>query len=281
MPTAIVTDSTCDLPAALTAERQIYVVPQYVVWGTKSYLDGVELTAEEFYRRLPTEKILPKTSQPSPGDFAAMYRKAKEETNADAIVCITLTADLSGTHNSAVQAVSQVDFPVHVIDARTASLPLGFLVLTAADARDAGQSAEQIAATVKAALSKVQIYFTLATLEYLQRGGRIGAASRFIGDTLNIRPILFVDHGKVGVKEKVRTRSRGVKRLAELIAEAQQGHTIKRLGVIHGAALDEAQELADTLKNRFGVDPVYLTSCCSAVGVHMGPGVIGVVYQLN
>lgn len=280
MKIALVTDSTSDLSPQLATERQIFVVPQYVLWGTESFLDGIELKSDDFYTRLSKDKDLPKTSQPSPTDYAKVYREARAATNADMVICLTLSTDLSGTYNSAVQGASEVDFPVQVIDTRTVSLPLGFLVLTAADARDKGASAEEIIATVTAQRSKVQIYFTVATLEFLHRGGRVGAAKRFIGETLNIKPILYVEDGKVAVKESVRTRAKGIRRLLDLVAEDAQGQQIKRLGIVHGMALEEAQSLAENAKRQFGVNEVIINSCCSAIGVHVGPGVIALIYEL-
>ncbi|MCB9437699.1 MAG: DegV family protein [Anaerolineales bacterium] len=281
MAIAIVTDSTCDLKPELVAQYGISLVRQHILWGTENYLDGIDLSINEFYQRLNEAEDLPRTSQPSPGDFATGFRAAREATGADEVVCITLSADVSGTHNSAVQAVELVDFPVHIIDARTASLPLGFLVLEAAEARDKGLSAEGVVATVKASLSKVQIYFTVSTLEYLHRGGRIGGARRLIGDTLNIKPILYVQEGAIAAKESVRTRSRVIKRMIDLVAEAQHGQVLKRVGVVHGMALEEAEELAAILKSRFNLEDVYLTNCAAAIGVHVGPSVLGVAYQLT
>lgn len=280
MAIAIVTDSTCDLLPHLITQYRIHVVPQHILWGTENYLDGIDITSDVFYRRLSEATELPRTSQPSSGDFAEAYKTAREAANAHVVVCITLSSDVSGTYNSAVQAVEMVDFPVHVVDARTASFPLGFLVLEAAIARDKGLSVEGVVAAVKANLTKVQIYFTVSTLEYLHRGGRIGGARRLIGDTLSIKPILYVQEGAIGAKESVRTRSRVTKRMIDLVAEAQRGQALKRLGVVHGMALDEAEELAGTLKSRFNLEEVYLNNCCSAIGVHVGPGVLGVAYQL-
>ncbi len=281
MSIAIVTDSTCDLPTEVVAEQNITVVPVHVLWGTESYLDVVELTPEELYRRLADEKTLPQTSQPSPAEFASAYRQARDSAKADSVICITLAKELSGTYNSALQAREQVNFPVHVSDGRTASMPLGFLVLTAVDARNAGLPLEGVIEAVNAKILDGQVYFTLATLEYLRRGGRIGAAKRLIGDTLKIRPILYVEEGTIAVRESARTRRRVVNRMVDLVAEAQQNRKLKRIGVIHGAAHEEAEALRGTLTERFGVEQVYLNHCSAAVGVHLGPGVIGVAYQLD
>src|SRR5215470_11627687 len=151
MTFAIVTDSTCDLPSSIVAEREITITPQHILWGTESLVDGVDITADAFYNRLAHDSVLPKTSQPSANDFAEHYRKAQAAHKADAVLCITLSKPLSGTYSSAVAARDQVDFPVTVVDSTTVSIALGFTVLTAADARDRGASIEEAANIAMAA----------------------------------------------------------------------------------------------------------------------------------
>ena len=278
---AIVTDSTCDLPSEIIETRNIHVVPQYVVWGTESLKDGVDIKGKEFYQRLATTDVLPQTSQPSAGDFAEAYKTVTKDDNVEAIICLTVSSVLSGTYNSAVQAAEMIDTPVHVVDAKTASLPLGFLVLTAADARDEGKSFDEVVKITEANVDKIQIYFTLASLEFLHRGGRIGGAKRLFGEAFKIRPILYVEDGGVGVKESVRTRKRGLARILDIIEEVQQNQEFRRLGVIHGDAESDAQILIEEIKARFNIEQVFFNNCCSSVGVHMGPSVIGVAYQLK
>ncbi len=277
---AIVTDSTSDIPVEIVAERNIHIVAQHIIWGTESYLDGIELPVDQFYGRLATDNVLPKTSQASVADFVNGYQKAREADNAESVVCITLSADLSGTYNSAIQAAAQVDFPVQVIDARIASMPLGFVVMEAADARDAGGSLDDIVQAVRAAVPNVQIYFTVANLEFLHRSGRVSAAKRLFGDALKIKPLLYVNEGTIEAKESVRTRRRVIRRILDITAQDAENREFKRLGVIHGAALDDAEALRQTLQSQFNHNKIYLNSCCSAIGVHVGPGVIGIAYQL-
>ncbi|MBI5931435.1 MAG: DegV family protein [Chloroflexi bacterium] len=279
-PIAIVADSTCDLPKDLVEKHRIQVVPEYVLWGTESYRDGVDLTAEQFYDRMGKDKGLPKTSQPSPGDFLKAYQTIREKTNAESVLCLTLSAELSGTYNSAVQAGEQADFPVRVIDVRNATMPLGFMALTAAEGRDGGLSMDDIEKEVRASLSKANIFFTVSSLEFLHRGGRIGGAQRLIGDTLKIRPILTVIEGKVAAKESVRTQKRAVQRMAELIDELGQGGQFRRLGVIHGGILEDAEALQKQLREKYNPPTMILNLASPAVGTHVGPGCIGIAYQL-
>lgn len=277
---AIVTDSTCDLPESYLKDRKIHVVPQYVLWGTESYRDGIDLTSEAFYERLSTDSESPKTSQPAVGDFVEHYRKARDEANADGVLAVVVSAGVSGTYNSAIQAAEQVDFPVKVVDSRIASIGLGFLALEAADARDANKSLDEAYDHVQAAVPNCQIYFTVATLEYLHRGGRIGGASRFLGDTLKIKPILYRVDGKVEAKDRVRTAKRAMRKIVDLVREDTSGRRIKRLGIMHAEAPDDVATLKELL-SEFDCDELIVTTVCTAVGVHGGPGLYGASYQVE
>lgn len=279
-PFAIVTDSTCDLPTDVAQQRSIYVVPQYVLWGAESFKDGVDITSEDFYKRLETDSETPKTSQPTVGDFAEAYEKARSETDSDGVLAVVVSSGVSGTHNSAVQAAALVDFPVEIIDSRIASISLGFLCLEAADVRDAGQSLKEAAAHVQAAVPNVQIYFTVATLEYLHRGGRIGGASRFIGDTFKIKPILYADDGQVAPKDRVRTAKRALQRVIDLVREDTAGKHIKRLGIVHANAPEDVESLKAGVAD-LEADEFYVSTVCTAVGTHAGPGMYGLAYQFE
>ncbi len=280
-PVAIVVDSTADLPKHIADERRIYVVPEYILWGTESFRDGVDLEPEPFYWRLKTDPVIPKTSQPSPADFLKAFQTAVEETKAESVICLCLSADLSGTYNSAMQAKEQADFPVRVIDSRNASMPLAFLALTAADGRDGGRSATEIERYIRSSLPKTNILFTVSSLEYLHRGGRIGGAQRLIGDTLKIKPILTVIDGKVAARESVRTQKRVVQRMIDLIDEIRQGQEIWRLGVMHGMIPDEAKALLDQIQERYHPDTLLINNAGPAVATHVGPGCLGIAYQFK
>lgn len=273
---AIVADSTCDLPAEVVQSRQISIVPLHILFGTQSFRDGIDIDNTTFYERLQRESALPTTSQPTPTEFAEVYTKVREEQHADSLVCITLSANLSGTYNSADAAKAQVDFPVRVVDSRSVSMGMGFVVLAAADARDRGAGLDDIAQAARTAGQKVEIFFTVSTLEYLYRGGRISNAQRMIGSALNIKPILAIRDGQALAIENVRTRKRALARLAELVecVEAEPGKV--HLAVMDAEARAEADELADELKT--ALKPISLTraSLAATLGVHGGPGTIGV-----
>jgi DegV family protein with EDD domain len=278
MTFAIVTDGTSDLPSEMAKARHIHVVPLYVIFGTQSYKDGIDIKSAEFYRRI--EKEHPKTSQPTAADFVEGYRKAKEAENAEQVLAIVVSSGVSGTYNSAIQAAGQVDFKVEVIDSQIASIALGFLALTAADMRDAGKSFEETVTAVRAAVPKVEIYFTVATLEYLRRGGRIGGAQKFIGEALKIKPIMYAKNGQVESKDKVRTAKRALARLIEILHEQTDGKKIKRLGIMHANADEDVEELKKELAE-FNAPELIVTTVCSAVGTHGGPGLYGVAYEVE
>lgn len=280
MSYAIVVDGTCDFPHKDMQQRGIEVVPLYVVFGEDSYKDGVTIHSEAFFEKLRTDPRHPTTSQPTIADFVEAYQAAKEKAGADRVLAIVVSKDVSGTYNSAIQAVEQVDFPVEVIDSRIASLPLGFLALTAADARDAGKSFEETIEIVKSKIPKVQIYFTVATLEYLHRGGRIGGAAKFFGEALKIKPILTAENGQVGSVDRVRTAKRALNRIVELVENDTSGKKIKRLGIIHAQAPDDVESLKEAVAG-WDYEKLVVCTASSAVGTHGGPGLYGLCYELE
>jgi DegV family protein with EDD domain len=274
MQFAIVTDSTCDLPSSIVAERGITITPQHILWGTESLVDGVDITTDAFYKRLAHDSVLPKTSQPSAADFADRYRKARETHGADSVLCITLSKPLSGTYSSAVAARDMVDFPVMVVDSTTVSISLGFTVLVAADARDRGASIEEAASIAAAAGKRSKLMFTLATLDFLHRGGRIGGARRFVGTALNIKPILHIKDGEVTALESVRTHKKALSRMVEIAAQ-QSGSRPLWVGALNTNSGD-FDELAQELQDKLKPDLFVKTTACTAIGVHTGPGTVGV-----
>lgn len=275
-PVALVTDSTCNIPPDLAAERHIYVAPLYVLWGEESYRDGIDITEPELFRRLAVARDLPKTSQVSPQDFANLYRRAREAENAEEVVCGVVSSGISGTYASAMQAREMVDFPVHVVDTRQTSWALGFTVLAAARARDAGQSAEVVAETVRETAARTHLLFIVESLDYLYKGGRIGGASRLLGTALNIKPVLELRDGVVHPVDKVRTRKRAIEYILTHIGQIAGERPIVRLGIIHGDVIDEALALRDAAVARYNPGEVYVSYATAVLGVHVGPGALGI-----
>lgn len=276
---ALVTDSTCNIPPELAAERHIYVAPLYVVWGDHSYRDGIDLSDVELFQRLATASDIPKTSQVSPQDFATLFVEARAAESADEIVCAVVSSGLSGTYASAIQARDMVDFPVHVIDTRQVSWSLGFPVLAGADARDAGAGPDEIIQAIRDSAARTRLLFTIESLEYLHRGGRIGAASRLLGSALNIKPVLELNDGIVTPVDKVRTRRRAVERLLQVGEQWVAGRPVARLAVIHANVEQEGRALLDTALSQFRPREHYLSFPTAVLGVHIGPGALGLICE--
>ena len=184
---ALLTDSTCDIPQVFLDKYDIQVVPLTIIWGGEQFQDGVDLTAEDFYQRLDEDPSLPTTSQPTPQQMVQAYDEAKKK-GADQVLIITISRAMSGTHESAKAAAEMVDIPVEVLDSKANSMSLGWQVLAAARARENGGDLQAMIDAADKARSTMVYIITLDTLEYLHKGGRIGGASHFIGNLLNLNP---------------------------------------------------------------------------------------------
>lgn len=272
MPVRVVTDSTADLPPELAADLGITVVPLLVLFGGETLRDGVDITTGEFYRRLASAKTLPTTSQPSVGDFEAAYARLAEETTG--IVSIHLSGKLSGTVGAAAAATTS--FPhctIEVIDSESASFGCGIAVARAAQAAKAGARLPEVCAIARQVIASQTIIFTVDTLEYLRRGGRIGRAAAFLGSVLSIKPILGIRDGEIYPIERVRTRKRAIDRLYERTAELE---SVTDIAIMHSTTPGEAEELGARLVQRFPNAHFWTGKIGPVLGVHAGPGVIGV-----
>ncbi len=276
-PVAVVTDSTATIPEHLVQQYNITVVPLQVIWGTETFLDGIDITPEEFYRRLRTSKEIPTTSQPSAGAFAEVYRRLHEQGHD--ILAVLISSKLSGTIASAEQAKEMVpEARVEIVDSLQVAMSLGFQVLAAARAVADGADLMQAKAVAEQARDRAGVLLLVETLEYLHRGGRIGGAARLFGSMLNIKPILEVQNGRVEPVEKVRSRKKALKRLVDLAIERMGGREPIRVAVLHADAEEEAQRLMDMLKAKISPVEAYITPVSPVVGVHVGPGTVGITY---
>jgi DegV family protein with EDD domain len=271
---AVMTDSTCDIPADLIKEYRINVVPLYVVWGDEELLDGKDIDNAGFYARLPQDPIHPKTSQPTPADFV----HAVEELDADEVVVIALSAALSGTCDSALQARESLDVPVHVFDSRSLSMGLGWQVLAAARERERGGSVDDIIAAAERVRDRLSLLLTVDTLEYLHRGGRIGSAAKLLGSIVRLKPVLEVDHntGVLEVVSKIRTRKKALREIIEENFRRLDPTRPMHTAVLHGAAPGDAQTLAEAIRERKEPQELVMTQITPVLGVHGGPGVVGI-----
>lgn len=277
--TALVTDSTSNLSAELAAEKHIHITPLYVIWDEKTLRDGIDISEPAFYDRLVTSGDIPKTSQASPQDFVTLFEQTRAAENADEVVCAVLSSDLSGTYASAIQAKEQVDFPVHVVDTRQITWALGHILLSAAAARDAGASPREIVEVIQRSAEHQYVVFTINSLEYIRRGGRIGNARLLLGSALHIKPVLELRNGIVSSVDNVRTRKRAVDFLVKAAAEQAGGCPVVRASVIHGGVPDEAEALQQQAIEQFNPSETYLSYACTTIGVHTGPGVLGLAVE--
>jgi DegV family protein with EDD domain len=269
---AIVTDSTADLPSQLTRTRSITVVPLTLNFEGRSLLDGVDIRPSEFYRKLPNATTHPTTSQPSAGRFAEAY--AELLTDHFDVISIHISEKLSGTYASAVQGAEMTDSKrVHVIDSQLVSMSLGLITLAASEMVSRGDGASSIVDRVSAMREQVQTYFSVATLEFLRRGGRIGRASAMLGSVLQVKPVLCIRDGLVTPLERVRTFDRALNRVVELTREVDGG---KGLCVIvgHADAEADAERVARELEPN--CETLMIQPLGPVVGAHAGPGVVGV-----
>ena len=269
---AIVSDSTCDLPPGLASSRAITIVPLTLNFDGQALLDGVDIAPSEFYRRLPNATTHPTTSQPSPGQFSEVYSKLL--ASHDAVVSIHISEKLSGTCDSAKQAADMTDASrVHVIDSEVVSMSLGLVTLAASTLAQSGADAETIVEKIESMRGAVQTYFSVATLEFLRRGGRIGRASALLGSVLQVKPVLCIRDGLVTPLERVRTFERALGRVAELARAVDTGQGICAI-VGHAGADADAERLARELEPI--ADTLMIHALGPVVGAHAGPGVVGV-----
>ncbi len=273
MTVAIVTDSASDLPAEMAAEHGVTVVPLVVTFGSESFLSGVELSMEDFYRRLTApDAPFPKTAACSPGDFAGAFRAALDKGH-ESIVCITVGAKLSGTLKSAEIARDGMPHaPIYLVDSGTASMQFGLLVLRAAEMAQGGATAPAIVDELLRRLPTSKLYVALDTLEYLKRGGRISAAQAAIGSVLSVKPIITITDGVVETADKPRTRGRARQRVIELLA----AEPAERAWVMHAQAPD-IETFADDLAQALGLPRAAISTGLigPSVAPHVGPGAYG------
>lgn len=276
---AIVTDSTADLPPSLRDQHRVTVVPLNVHFGDEVYRDQVDITTDAFMERLQRAPVLPTTSQPASGVFEETFRGLAADH--DAIVAVLISGKLSGTVMSATiarDAVADI-LPVEVIDSQNASLGLGFQVLRAVELAATGMPATHIADRLRSETGSYHLVFFVDTLEYLQRGGRIGKAAAMVGSMLNLKPLLRVDEGQIVPFERTRTRGRARQGLIEFVRGLPR---TERLAVVYSTTPEEAEHLAaelsaTTLLHR---ERVVVAQFGPVIGTHVGPGAMGVgVYE--
>lgn len=276
MPVAVITDSTAHLPEGFAERFGIRVVPLHVLIDGVAALDGINVGPPALAKALADRRIVT-TSRPTPGEFVAAYREAFAE-GADAIVSVHLSSEISGTWESALLAAQEVGPErVRVVDSRSTAMGLGFAALHAARIAAKGASVEEVEQAAVSTARQSETLFVVETLEYLRRGGRMGAAAALLGTALAVKPLLGIHDGRIEPVEKVRTMHRALARLVELTSKAAGDGPVE-VAVHHLASPERAVELANRLEERLVVPNGCLVSELGAViGAHTGPGVIGVV----
>ena len=277
---AIITDSTAYLPDAVVKELHITVTPQILIWGDETFQDGVDILPDDFYRKLETAKVMPTTSQ-----VAIVTMKDTYESLLEAgydVMGIFVSAKLSGTMHSAIQAREMLPKAANrivVVDSNTTAMAMGFHVMVAARAAQAGASLVECEHVAEEARKHTGVYFVVETLEFLRRGGRIGGAQALLGSALNIKPLLELRDGRIESIEKVRTKGKAISRMIDLVVEKAAGRNPVRLATLHANAEAEARAALQVAAAR--LDPVeqILASVSPVIGTHAGPGTVGLAYM--
>jgi DegV family protein with EDD domain len=285
-PLAVVTDSLAWLPESLAREHGITVVPLHITIGDEHFTEGVDLTNREFFRRLAEARDLPKTSQPAPGEFLEAFRALADR--AGGIVSVNATGKLSGTVRSAETAAGLLrqerpDVRIEVIDSGTIATSQGITAVRAAERAAAGAGFDEVVELARTLPAKTHLLFVLETMEYLQKGGRIGRAQAMLGSLLRIKPILAVVDGEVTPKDRARTRGQAIARCLDFLAEDARGRPPAHVGILHADNPEAAAELKAKVRERFAVPDAVLmeVEIGPVIGTYTGPGAFGLSWYCD
>lgn len=271
----IITDSTCEAPPEVLGHPAVTVLPLTVLFGQTALRDGVDISYAEFWARLPQSDPLPTTSQAAPSDFTALLARCVPA--GEEVVILTISSKFSGTYSSALTAAEAYPGAVSVVDSRTTSIGQGLLLQEALALRDAGATREQIVARLETMREKIRIMFVLETLEYLQRGGRIGKAQAFVGTLLKFKPLLGIVDGEVVPLTRVRSRAKALEAVQELLlAQVSARGPQVRVAVTNALAEEEARAVGEKLAAHMGTRLSFVTGLGPVLGVHVGPATIGI-----
>lgn len=273
-----VTDSTSYLPTDILQQYDITVVPLKVQFGAETYDEITGISNPDFYHRLTTTQDFPTTSQPSAGEFEQAYQKILARHPKAEILVLTISGKLSGTYNSAVTAAERVKTArITVFDSNSAAMGLGLMVMAAAKMAASGGGTAEILSRLEQMRREMSIFLVVDTLEYLKRGGRIGAATAFLGTLLNTKPILAIVDGEIQPLDRVRTKKKALNRLfIELDQKLSNPDQTIQAGIMHVTAQAETEKLAEMMRNHFNISFLFISELGPVVGAHVGPGTLGV-----
>ncbi len=277
---AIVTDSTAYIPKEVGADFDLHVTPLQLIWGEEQFRDGVDILPVQFYEKLQTAEIMPSTSQVTPETFKEIYKELSSQGYE--IFSIHISSKLSGTIDSALQAKAMLELKnIEIFDSLTTSMALGFQVLTVARAAANGASLKECLKIAEKTRENTGVLFTVKTLEFLHRGGRIGGAQAFLGTMLNLKPILEVRDGRIEPAGRARTMNKAVDKMIDLLKEKIGGHTPVRIAILHTNAFEDAKSLQSKVINTFpknGIAEIMIAEVSPVIGTHTGPGIVGVAF---
>lgn len=273
----VVTDSSAYIPKGALEGLNVSVIPLWLIWDDERFRDGVDIDPPTFYRRLKESRTLPTSSQPSPGEFAAFFRQVAAE--ADAIISVLVSSKISGTIASAQAAQAQLpEITIRIVDSLSSSMGLGMVVLAAARAAAAGRSLDEVVAAAERMRERMHFLFVVDTLEYLHRGGRIGGARRLLGTALRVKPILQFRDGKIESLTQARTKRKAIIRILEIVEERLGGKGMAEAAVVDIDAPGDGDAVAEMIVERFGAPVVHRSTVSPVVGIHVGPGAIGIAF---
>ncbi len=272
----VVTDSTCNLSPELIERYDIRVAPIAIQFGMETYKEDIDIDRDLFYAKIEELGIIPTSSQPSPGEFAGLYRELTEQ--GDSILCITVTAKHSGTYQSAMLAKDlEPQADVEVFDSASLTFGTGYMVLEAARAAEAGQTRERILERLGEIRSNISLLFTPATLEYLRKSGRVGGLKAALASILDVKPIIKVEDGLLKAHQNVRTRRKALDRILALTEEAVGTTDPINVAVIHARTPEEGQALLERVRARFNCQETLFGDLVASLAVHVGPGTLAVL----
>ena len=278
MTVRVICDSTADLDAAFRDAHRVEVVPLQVIIGDQSFRDGIDITPTELYQRMRRDGVTARTSQPAPAAFEAVFRAATDA--GDSVLCTTISGELSGTYTSAAQAAEALGGrPITVIDSRSVNVGHYAVVAEAVRVAEAGGDLESVSAAVRTLIDRIRLVFTVETLEYLRRGGRIGGARALLGSVLDVKPILEMQHGAIEPVGRVRTYRRAIDSCADMAVRAAEEWGGAHLFIGEGDAGEAAEQLAGRLRAALPGAPITTIHLGPVVGAHAGPGAVGLAFH--
>ncbi|NLE83649.1 MAG: DegV family protein [Chloroflexi bacterium] len=277
----IVSDSSAYIPKELVEQYDLSILPLTVNWQGKSFYDGIDIQANEFYEQLAVSKEMATTSQVTVGQFLETFGRLLDDGND--VLYLGISKGLSATYDSAVQAKKELGDPENlvVMDTRLVSMALTLMVLEVARAAENGASLEECYQLAQDAYSRIGVYFTVNTLEYLHRGGRINTAKRLLGSALDLKPIMMIRDGKIELVESVRSQKKALIRMVELIEKDIDGRSPVRVGPFHALAFDEMLSMEELALKRLQPIEVIRSEVSPVIGSHVGPGTVSMAYIVD